>query len=160
LALAPWAGGSKLAVTNIDIATRTPQVSVIDLASGKATVIRSFARNDLAYGVAWSPDQSTLAITTFKTGVHLINADGSDDRELGRPPFGEYDISPGSFSPDGRLLAVSWQADFKGPDEASLNRGFLFHVGEERDPHPIPLAAKGSVDGPFVWMVVRPTGVG
>jgi Tol biopolymer transport system component len=72
-------------------------------------------RRIVARGVdpAWSPDGTRLIYTTrvFEPGTHsqlwMINADGSENRLLYRPPAGHTCCEAQVWSPDGRQIAFS-----------------------------------------------------
>jgi WD40 repeat protein len=124
-------------------------IAVLDLLTGKAAPILTI-RHDLVDGLAWSPDGGHIAFATFGNGLHLISSDGEDDRTIWKPPFGLVGISAGSFAPDNRTLAVSWEADFNGADAPAANRGFLIDTSTL---HGVRMRTGHSgIDGPFAWI--------
>jgi TolB protein len=77
--------------TRIAVAAYTPQddiaVYVVDAASGQATRLTQLGGG----APAWSPDGDRLAFVAQegpRFQVYLVNADGSDERELPRLPSG------------------------------------------------------------------------
>ena len=126
------ADSRRLAATGIRITGAKPgsTITVVDIDSGHATLVDSLP-HDLVDGLAWSPDGAHLAYASWGRGVHVMDSSGGEDRPLWRPPYGLIAISPGSFSPDGGTLAVSWQADFNGADAAAANRGYLIDVARD-----------------------------
>ena len=145
------ADGRRLATTGIRITgpKRGSTITVVDIDSGQATLVTRLP-HDLVDGLAWSPDGTHLAYSSWHRGVHVMDSGGGDDRPLWRPPYGLIAISPGSFSPDGGTLAVSWQADFNGADAPAANRGFLIDIA--RDHGTRMRTAPNGIDGPFVWV--------
>jgi len=69
----------------------------------------------------WSPDGHGLALEGWsdddpaKAGIYLLHPDGSDLRQLGK-----IHGVPGRFSPDGKRLVYSYQADDSSPSEVHV----------------------------------------
>lgn len=148
---APSRNGERIAVDVAAIAGRSAssKIDVIELDSGSVKTVRSLP-GDLLAGLAWSPDGKQIAYASSRHGLHLMNADGSNDRTLFDQRLAFVSVSPGAFSPDGRRIAVAWEMS-NGADEPSLQRGLIFDLNGER-PSPTRLQAKGgSIIGPFVW---------
>ena len=61
------------------------------------------------YGPSWAPDGNRLAFTRAD-GIHVMNADGSGDTNLGRPGAGMP-----KWSPDGSKLLFFWWWRENGP---------------------------------------------
>jgi dipeptidyl aminopeptidase/acylaminoacyl peptidase len=81
---------------------------------GLLKLSHSPAVRDVFPGAAWSPDGKRLAFlaegTNHSNDVYVINADGTDQRDVTNTP---EDEQWASWSPDGTRLAFSW---FEGAD--------------------------------------------
>lgn len=72
------------------------------------------------YGAAWSPDGRQIAFTSERDGnpeVYIMNADGSDQRNLSNNPHG-YDAGA-QWSPDGKSIAY-----FSG-EQKPVSEGYI-----------------------------------
>jgi dipeptidyl aminopeptidase/acylaminoacyl peptidase len=86
------------------------EIHVVDLESGASRALTGTERmQDRA--PAWSPDGATVAYTSERSGwyeIHLVGADGSDDRQL---THHEADFNDLEWAPDGRrILATRFRA--------------------------------------------------
>jgi Tol biopolymer transport system component len=116
------------------------QLTVIDLAPGQARPLTAHATGDISH-LMWSPDSAQILYTMAgrdpSTGapvraVTLVHADGGDPRPL---PNSQLLLSPKSWSPDGRWLAViasrsteDWRLELI--DAASLQVQYQWALGD------------------------------
>jgi Tol biopolymer transport system component len=85
---------------------------VLDVNSGKATVLRKIRTPDVA---RWSPDGTTLVYVASDNDEHppaiyTVDVSGGDMRRLTPPGREQYDASP-AWSPDGKSLLFVRQTD-------------------------------------------------
>ncbi|HSS35585.1 MAG TPA: hypothetical protein VLR93_04870 [Patescibacteria group bacterium] len=122
--------GKGLYVMNLDGTGVTPLV-VIDAAHDRD--------DDSLNAPAWSPDGSTVAFPLTierapdQVRIHLVDADGTNLRELSNAPDKVYENGP-MWSPDGTRIAYRRWTREPGPDQG----------------HILPVAISGLNGGPLV----------
>ena len=83
------------------------------IASADATNSRRLpiSRPQFPTSLAWSPDGRQIAVGDFEGGIHVVNADGSENTRIEFDPPIVYDADEPTWSPDGRHIAFAGASD-------------------------------------------------
>lgn len=113
----------------------------LDAATMSVRPVAANVPRGFALGASWSPDGSAIAFAAAG-GVWLVNADGSELRELKARVGGPYAVKAVRWSPDGRKLSLNLSDESMCDWDCATAIGTMSLDGSE-----LRMVATGSVAG-------------